>query len=492
MMSQFAAATAVLATLMAAAATGVSADATWCASPACASLEMTAEFVTVDYDWTGSGYANASEAQAAGIFIPSNNLVTGINFYKNITFLCVPRWRSGVPSTLNTLTFDAATGLPLLKPYPNWDWQRDVLHYVQAVYVDRVRGNIWIIDTGRENFYNNDTSTIQDRAASLIVVNIDSGNVVYNTTFADDIFPFNASFLNDIRVDATGTRAYMTDTNLAGNGAVVVLDITSGFVRRVTNPTFLIQPGYVVDVGGVLFPGVQAPSDGIGLAPDGSALYYSVITGSHLFRVPTDMLFSATEEAIFAATTILFNKSTSSDGMDVIDVSDLNNVDDTSPPTWAAIYGDFVHDALAMLTFDGESSVVTVGERNSLSILTQSQQRMEWIDTIVADKNPSDDQNSIVVYFTSNRLPQYVTWTMDFTGGKGSNMRVWKMVVPRSSLRSKHPASNGAPTWTVAVMATLAALLAALIAFYWVVRRAKVNNRPESVALIHESGKPPA
>ncbi|CUI14546.1 Hypothetical protein, putative [Bodo saltans] len=129
----------------------VSAD-TWCASPKCASLEMTAEFVMVDYDWTGSGYANSSDAQRAGVFIPSSNLVTGINFYKNTTFLCVPRWRSGVPSTLNTLEFDATSGAPVLKPFPNWDWQRNVLHYVQAVYVDRVRGNIWIIDTGRENF----------------------------------------------------------------------------------------------------------------------------------------------------------------------------------------------------------------------------------------------------------------------------------------------------------------------------------------------------
>jgi hypothetical protein len=459
---------------------------TWCSAPQCTSLEMMAEFLTVDYDWTGSGYANSSDAQRAGAFIPSSNLVTGINFYKNTTFLCVPRWRSGVPSTLNTLEFDAATGAPLLKPYPNWEWQRTVLHYVQAVYVDRIRGNLWIIDTGRENFYNNDTSTIQNRAASLIVLNIDSGDVVYNTTFADEIFAYNSSFLNDIRVDASGTRAFMTDTNLAGNGAVVVLDITSGYVRRVTNPTMLIQPGYIVDVGGELFPGVQAPSDGIGLAPDGSALYYSVITGSHLFRVPTDMLFdsSATDAAIYAATSILFNKSTSSDGMDVVDVSDLN--DESAPPTWAAIYGDFVHDALALLTFGSQQAAVSVGDgTSSISSLTQSQQRMEWVDTIIADKNPRDVLGSIVVYFTSNRLPQYVTWTMDFSGAKGSNMRVWKMVMPRSKSPHSHKPSNAAPTWTVAVMATLAALLAGLIAFYWVVRRAKVN-RPESAYLIHD------
>ncbi|CUI14547.1 major royal jelly protein, putative, partial [Bodo saltans] len=304
------------------------------------------------------------------------------------------------------------------------------------------------------------------------------------------IFPFNSSFLNDIRVDSTGTRAYMTDTNLAGNGAVVVLDISSGYVRRVSNPTMLIQPGYVVDVGGALFPSVQAPSDGIGLAPDGSALYYSVITGSHLFRVPTDMLFDAsvTDDAIFAATTILFNKSTSSDGMDVVDVTDLS--DESAPPTWAAIYGDFVHDALALLTFGSQQqSVVTGEEGNTIGTLTQSQQRMEWVDTIVADKNPQDMQGSIVVYFTSNRLPRYVTWSMDFSGGRGSNMRVWKMVVPRASSPRSPKSSNNAPTWTVAVMATLAALLAALIAFYWVVRRAKVN-RPETSFLIHETEKP--
>lgn len=455
----------------------------WCAAPYCASLEMTAEFITVDYDWTGSGYANASAAQSAGAFIPSSNLVTGINFYQNKTFLCVPRWRSGVPSTLNTLEFNPVTGAPLLKPFPNWEWQRNVLHYVQAVYVDRIRGNIWIIDTGRENFYNNNTATIQNRAAGLIVMHIDSGEVLHNISFPDAIFPFNSSFLNDIRVDPTGTRAYMTDTNLDGLGAVVVLDVTTGFVRRVSNPTMLIQPGYVVDVGGVMYPNVRAPSDGIGLAPDGSALYYSVITGSHLFRVPTDMLFdtAVTDDAILAATTVLFNKSTSSDGMDVVDVT--NPSDASGTQTWAAIYGDFVHDGLTMLSFDARESVVAgLSGQDSARTLTQSNSRMEWIDTIVADKNPNDS-GSIVAYFTSNRLPQYVTWSMDFSGGDGSNMRVWKMVVPRASYSNSHSPTTIAPTWTVAVMATLSALLAAIIALYWVVRRAKVQ-RADTLPLV--------
>lgn len=457
----------------------------WCISPECSSLELLAEFVQVDYDWTGSPFANREDAINQGAFIPENNLVTGVNFFQDTVFLCVPRWRSGVPSTLNTLQLNASTGQPYLRPYPNWEWQSKYLHYVQSVYVDRRRGAIWIIDTGRENFYNNDTSTIQNRAAGLIVLDIATETVLHNITFGDDIFPYNSSFLNDIRIDPSGTKAFMTDTNLEGHGAIVALDVTSGVARRISNPTVLQQPGFVVNVGGKAYPLVHAPSDGIAISPDGKFLFYSVITGSHLYRVPTSMLLdeSVSQQDILDATTILYEKGTSSDGMDVVDVTSASASGTT---TLAAIYGDFFNDSIAILRFPANSQVA--GPAAAARDGSKSKQRMQWVDTIVADAAPNDP-NSVVVYFTSNRLPEYVFWTMSFSGAAGANMRVWKMFIPREpSSAGGSGDSNEAPSWTIAVMASLGALLGAVLALYWVIKmKSPVSSTVSARALNRES-----
>ena len=41
-------------------------------------------------------------------YIAENNILGNVRNYKDKFFICIPRWRDGVPATLNTLT----TGLP--------------------------------------------------------------------------------------------------------------------------------------------------------------------------------------------------------------------------------------------------------------------------------------------------------------------------------------------------------------------------------------------
>ena len=76
---------------------------------------LVAEFVSVNYNWTGSPWGSREAAIASGAFIPENNVITGVAVFRDTVFVTVPRWRRGVPSTLNRL---GAYGL--LEPFPGW------------------------------------------------------------------------------------------------------------------------------------------------------------------------------------------------------------------------------------------------------------------------------------------------------------------------------------------------------------------------------------
>lgn len=81
----------------------------------------------------------------------SNCCPTGIKVYKGVYYVTVPRWKPGVPSTLNVIDPETQT----LIPFPSFDansldggW----LTYVQSMEIDS-RGWMWILDVGRLNIY---------------------------------------------------------------------------------------------------------------------------------------------------------------------------------------------------------------------------------------------------------------------------------------------------------------------------------------------------
>ena len=48
-------------------------------------------------------------------YITENNILGNVRWHKDVFYVCVPRWRNGVPATLNTV--DASTSK--LRPFPN-------------------------------------------------------------------------------------------------------------------------------------------------------------------------------------------------------------------------------------------------------------------------------------------------------------------------------------------------------------------------------------
>ena len=53
-----------------------------------------------------SSFASSHCRLALGHYVPHKNCPAGVKYYKSNIFVTVPRWKSGVPSTLNLVSVD--------------------------------------------------------------------------------------------------------------------------------------------------------------------------------------------------------------------------------------------------------------------------------------------------------------------------------------------------------------------------------------------------
>ncbi|XP_031334671.1 protein yellow isoform X2 [Photinus pyralis] len=92
-------------------------------------------------------------AMLNGDYIPANGLPVGIEIWNNKMFVTLPRWKEGVPSTLNYVDLDRYDSKsPALIPFPDWKSNEagncnNALTSVDRVKVDRC-DRLWVLDTG--------------------------------------------------------------------------------------------------------------------------------------------------------------------------------------------------------------------------------------------------------------------------------------------------------------------------------------------------------
>jgi hypothetical protein len=92
-----------------------------------------------------------------GSFVPVNSSApASIEVHGNRVFISLPRWKNGVPATLNTVPFPSQQSSPLLSPYPNWESNRqgncEGLTSVYRMQVDNCN-RLWVLDTGTVNSF---------------------------------------------------------------------------------------------------------------------------------------------------------------------------------------------------------------------------------------------------------------------------------------------------------------------------------------------------
>ncbi|MHC1478688.1 L-dopachrome tautomerase-related protein [Frateuria aurantia] len=170
-----------------------------------------------------------------------------------------------------------------LSAYPDAAWNRDpasagagqVFVSVNAIHEDR-RGDLWIVDTGALQL----GGTPVPGGAKIVHVDPHSDRVVRVYHLPGAVLHAH-SYIDDIRIH--GRRAYLTD---AGEGAILVLDLDNGQVRRRFDGMPFVRAraqDRIVVQGKPLLDAHDRPVhvqvDPLELSPDGRVLYFGPLTG---------------------------------------------------------------------------------------------------------------------------------------------------------------------------------------------------------------------
>lgn len=271
-------------------------------------------------------------------------------------FVTFPRWGDDVPYTLaevvngKTVAYPDAAVNRLVAGQP-------ASHFlsVQSVVADG-RGTLWVLDAASPDF-----SPIPG-GAKLVAIDLHSNKIVRTLVFpAGVIRP--ETYVNDVRIDYRAGKsgvAYVTDASVSGVGGIIVLDLASGeAIRRLTGDVSTsAEKGFIPVVEGETLQQYgeddtprpfRVASDGIALSPDGRTLYYSPLTGRHLYAVSTELLRdpTVTEKQLSAAVKDLGEKG-ASDGLE----ADANG----------AVYaGDYERNSVRRREADGSWTTIVHG-----------------------------------------------------------------------------------------------------------------------------------
>lgn len=383
-----------------------------------ANVRLMFEWVQLNYTWPNATVMD--EYLADEKWIPQNCIVTGVKNFGSTTYVTVPRWRSGVPSTLN-IVVNSTDGTPLLQPFPNWDWQDlnnvAALRYVQSMEITP-SGVMWILDVGRLNIFDSDPAAVVNGPPKLIQYDLTADAVVRTFVFTDDVASYSASFLNDIVLDVSSGTAYISD---AGTGAIVVYNQVSNSARRFSDASTQANMSTPMVINGISYPTFATPVDGIALSPDRTTLYYCALRGNALYSINTDALrdFTTTNEDL-SALVVYHGFKQPSDGLTFTDTGML-------------YFGSLTGDAI--MQWDACTDFATQ------SVFVSDVTEMQWPDTF-AFGEPGQ------LIFTTNRLQMFFTNTMVWNGSAGANMRVFSVDIgssARSYMSGQPPFSPPSP-----------------------------------------------
>ncbi|CAH0713103.1 unnamed protein product, partial [Brenthis ino] len=256
------------------------------------------QWKTIDFAWE----ARAREAAiASGDYIPKNNMPTGIARWKDKLFITIPRWKKGVPSSLNYIYLNGSQSQHL-SPYPSWGdaFVSDKACCIKSnstvvstfrVHVDKC-DRLWVVDNGVADMTN---ELKQVTAPAILVFDLNKDTLIHRYVIDDEVLR-DSSVLTSIVVDIVGrdcddSYAYIPDM---GSNALIVYSLKQNDAWRVENHYFHFDPhSGVYNVGGVNFYWSDGISSAV-LTPSKKAgfrdLYFHPTSSTKQFRMSTKLL----------------------------------------------------------------------------------------------------------------------------------------------------------------------------------------------------------
>nr|XP_033324551.1 protein yellow isoform X1 [Megalopta genalis] len=246
-------------------------------------------------------YPDESSRQMAmmrGDFVPENALPVGIEVWRNKLFVTVPRWRNGIPATLNYISLDANRGgSPRLTPYPNWALNKagacgtglTTAYRIHADACDR----LWVLDTGTIGIGN---TTVQACPYTLNVFDLTTDKILRQYRLRPEDINMN-TFIANIAVDlgkggCNDAFAYMSDE--LGYG-LIVYSWEQNKSWRVTHSYFMPDPlAGDYNIGGLNFQWGEEGIFGMSLSPINvngfRTLFFHPLSSRREFAVSTRIL----------------------------------------------------------------------------------------------------------------------------------------------------------------------------------------------------------
>ncbi|XP_012940503.1 major royal jelly protein 1 [Aplysia californica] len=398
--------------------------------------EILHEFITLDWEWPND--TTRQQYIDSGDFVPELCQISGIevdtirDFYsaseiRSRIFVTVPKMRSvkGVPAGLNTVHKNETSNESFLRPYPNWEWQKQgdcsALQFPMSMAMDPNTGYLYVIDVGRVGV----TTSNADNSCPPKLVVFDtrrSNDAILSYVFPDSVVSATSNFLNDITLDyvdpEAGNRvryAYITDTF---DKQIVVFDFS-------TNTSWSFQDLNSMGTDGdrnITIQGTTYTMDfavnGISLSSSFNYLYYSSVGSRKLFQVPTWVLRK--EKSDFSKYVRLVGTKKSNSDAIIFGHRNLY----FGALAYDAVYRwDLVEDLNLQGVSEGEVTIQTQLP------LAQNWETMQWVDGMTIG---FDNQ----LYFITERAQLFHTGTMDFSGKQGANFRIFTYPIADKSYLS--------------------------------------------------------
>ncbi|XP_031623400.1 protein yellow-like [Contarinia nasturtii] len=287
-------------------------------------LEEKFRWKEVSYAWPSDSAMD--EAIKSGRYQPENNLPLGLEVWKDKLFITVPRWKSGVASSLNYINIDSKDSSPLLIPYPSWtanslesdgfttettggrmsapkptilDGQLTDNSSIISTFRIRVDecDRLWVMDTGLADILGSNPKQIAQPA--LVIFDLNTNKLIKRYTIPPEHIKDDTFFANVIvdvpKNGCDNAYAYIPDL---GAYATVVYSFKSDRSWRVRHNFFYFDPiNGDYNVGGVNFQwkdGIFALALGEQTDQGTRTVYFHALSSTKEFSVPNYILQNET------------------------------------------------------------------------------------------------------------------------------------------------------------------------------------------------------